>query len=332
MTVESICKILDEVDCKNGTIFDGLVKGNSIINNQNYDTIICSISGGSDSDLVLDICSKLDTDKKIIYVWFDTGLEYQATKDHLKYLEQKYGIEIIKEKAKMPIPISNKKFGEPFLSKQVSEFISRLQQHDFLWEDEPLETLLVKYPKCKAALRWWCNDFHSHNGKSNGSRYNIAYNKGLKEFMIQNPPTFKISNKCCKGAKKDVIKDVLKKYDADLNIFGVRKAEGGARAGAYKTCYNIELDIPQYRPIFWYKDEDKQDYEKAFDVCHSKCYNEYGLTRVGCAGCPFSRDFEKELKVIQKFEPKLYKAVNNIFGDSYDYTKKYNEFKKALTN
>lgn len=326
MTVLEIGEMLDQAGSDNPTIFDGLVKANSVINNPRYKTIICSISGGSDSDIVLDICHKLDGEKKITYVWFDTGLEYQATKNHLDFLEKKYDIEILREKAKTPIPISNKKFGHPFLSKQVSEWMERLQRHNFQWEDEPFEVLYKKYPKCKAALRWWCNKWSKENEKSSKSRYNIAYNKYLKEFIIKNPPTFKISNKCCKGAKKDVIKDVLEKYNADLNIFGVRKAEGGARAGAYKTCYNVELDIPQYRPIFWYKDEDKIEYEKIFNVTHSECYTKYGLKRTGCAGCPFNCDFENELNIINTFEPKLEKGINNIFKEPYDYTRQYREF------
>ena len=50
---------------------------------------ICSISGGSDSDIVLDLIHKIDDDKKVTYLWIDTGLEYTATKDHLNDLEQK---------------------------------------------------------------------------------------------------------------------------------------------------------------------------------------------------------------------------------------------------
>lgn len=326
MTVMEITDLLDEVGSTNFTIFDGLVKANSVINNPQYKTIICSISGGSDSDIVLDICHKIDKDKKIIYVWFDTGLEYQATKDHLKFLEEKYQIEIKREKAKMPIPISNKKFGHPFVSKQVSEWMERLQRHNFEWENEPFEVLYKKYPRCKAALKWWCNKWTNEDENPSKSRFNIAYNKWLKEFLVENPPTIKISGKCCKGAKKDVIKDTLDKYNADLNIYGVRKAEGGARAGAYKTCYDIDLDVPQYRPIFWYKNEDKLEYEKIFNINHSECYTKYGLQRTGCAGCPFGGDFEEELRIIRTYEPKLEKGINNIFKDSYEYTKKYLEF------
>lgn len=47
-----------------------------------------------------------------------------------------------------------------------------------------------------------------------------------------------------------------------------------------------------------------------------------------CAGCPFGRDFEQELEIIQKYEPKLFVAVNRIFKDSYEYTRRYREFCK----
>lgn len=48
-----------------------------------------------------------------------------------------------------------------------------------------------------------------------------------------------------------------------------------------------------------------------------------------CACCPYGRDFEEELKIIEKYEPKLFIAVNNIFGESYKYTRKYREFCKV---
>lgn len=74
----------------NQIIGDNLVRAWSKINSPKYKKIVCSISGGSDSDVMLDIVWRCDKDNKVDYVWFDTGLEYQATKDHLKYLENKY--------------------------------------------------------------------------------------------------------------------------------------------------------------------------------------------------------------------------------------------------
>ena len=60
---------------------------------------------------------------------------------------------------------------------------------------------------------------------------------------------------------------------------------------------------------------------------HSSCYTIYGLPRTGCACCPFGSNFENELKAAEQYEPKLYEAACNVFVKSYDYTRKYRDFK-----
>lgn len=112
-------------------------------------------------------------------------------------------------------------------------------------------------------------------------------------------------------------------------IVGTRKAEGGARSSAYKSCFDqSNHGAAQYRPIFWFKNDDRKEYEEMFNIVHSKCYTEYGLKRTGCAGCPYGRDYQYELEVLEKYEPKLAVAIKNIFADSYAYTKKYEEYKE----
>ena len=76
---------------------------------------------------MLDLCEQFDESKKITYVYFDTGLEFEATKRHLNYLEERYGVTIHRVRAEKPIPVCCKIYGQPFISKQVSEWIERLQ-------------------------------------------------------------------------------------------------------------------------------------------------------------------------------------------------------------
>ena len=299
---------------------------------QRYEKILCSVSGGSDSDILVDLCQKYDNANKITYVFFDTGLEFRATKEHLAYLEQRYGIEIRRIRAIKTVPLCCKTYGQPFLSKQVSEWIERLQRHNFQWEDEPFDILIQRYPQCRAALRWWCNDFER---KSEGreSSFNIGYNQYLKEFMVANPPQFNISNKCCHYAKKLVAKRFKEQEKFDLNMYGVRKAEGGARRSAYKTCFSSNDEgCDEYRPIFWYLADTKNVYETHYNIQNSKCYSEYGLKRTGCAGCPYSKKFEDELEAMRQNETQLYMAVNNIFLDSYTYTRSYWDFVQKMRN
>ena len=78
--------------------------------------------------------------------------------------------------------------------------MNRLQKHGFKWEDEPFDELIKKYPKCRSALKWWCNE--------NGERLSISRNKWLKEFIVANPPDFFISGDCCYYAKKITCKKI----------------------------------------------------------------------------------------------------------------------------
>lgn len=314
MNKEELNNLLSNI--KNPTIGKTFITTYHKLNNCHYKKVLCTVSGGSDSDIVVDLLTKCDNNKIIEYFYFDTGLEYEATKDHIKYLQDKYNIVITTLKPKVPIPLAVKKYGQPFISKMVSENIQRLQKHNFKWEDKPYEELVKDYPSCKSALQWWCNT------RKNNTLLGINRNKNLKDFMINNNPNFKISNKCCKYAKKDILKDLLKQ-GYDLNISGIRRSEGGIRSTAYKSCFDNQDNYDNYRPIFWFTDDDKTEYKKLFNVSNSKCYSVYGLKRTGCVGCPFGKNYKEELEIVKKYEPKLYKAVTSIFKDSYEYINKY---------
>ena len=106
------------LDTQNFAIIDGYAKAVSVLSRSH--TPLCSISGDSDSDIVLDVIQNVDEKKKVHYFWIDTGLEYRATKEHLDYLEKKYDITIERIKACKPIPACCKEYGQPFLSKYVN--------------------------------------------------------------------------------------------------------------------------------------------------------------------------------------------------------------------
>lgn len=304
----------------NFVIQDALAKCYEVVEEHNH--ILCSCSGGGDSDVVVDMLIRCGAKDKTDFVFFDTGLEYDATHEHLDYLEHKYGIKIDRAKPIKSIPKSVREYGVPFWGKFASDMISRLQKHGFQFEDEPYEVLIERYPNCKSALGWWCN---IQKGKT--QQYIIDRAPYMKEFMVANPPKFKISSKCCDYAKKKVAHQYTRGKDYDLQCIGVRLYEGGARSFAYKNCFSEGDGIDQFRPIFWFRDTDKEEYCRHYGVEHSRCYTEYGLQRTGCFGCPYGKRFEEELASIERFEPKLLKAANSIFGESYEYTREFMAFR-----
>lgn len=151
MTLESI--IADAPN--NFVIRDALARCFEVV--QEHQHIVCSCSGGSDSDVMVDLLLRCGAKGKTDFVFFNTGLEYVATFEHLKKMEQKYGISIHHAGATKPIPLCVKEYGVPFWSKFASDMIYRLQSHNFQWEDEPCNVLIQRYPRCKTALEWWCN-------------------------------------------------------------------------------------------------------------------------------------------------------------------------------
>ena len=312
----------------NAAIFDSYVKAKSVL--EKHDDAVVSVSGGADSDVMVDIIARLDLDHKARYIYFDTGLEYWATKDHLDYLEKEYEIKIERLKAKKPVPYCTKLYGQPFVSKFVSENCERMQRTGFKWEDKPYEVIRAEYDDMPIyTAKWWCNQFFmDRNAEASQSKFNIARNKWLKEYIIANPPTFKISSKCCTYAKKATAHEAQK--DASLVIMGIRKAEGGVRSTAYKTCFDHkEGGQDTYRPIFWYTNADKDAYKSLFCIRNSDCYEIWGMKRTGCVGCPYNRQLfakDGEIDLIKQYEPRLYKACTTVFKDSYEYTKRYRDF------
>lgn len=301
----------------NPTILDAVIKTEDHITRQAQQggKILVSISGGSDSDIMLDMIERIGyPDGLVYYAWFDTGMEYQATKRHLVYLEQRYGITIHRHRPKLTVAQACKRYGVPFLSKRVAMAIGRLQKHGFDFG-----------PACDnghpSDVAWW----HQQ------TRLSAAGIMGLKEFLMASPPDFRISDKCCDHAKKHTAKTVAKQISATLNCVGIRKTEGGIRSFAYDSCFskgkNGETD--NFRPIFWFTDADKVEYEEFCGIRHSGCY-EWGLKRTGCACCPFGSRFESELEIVKREEPVLYNLANKVFGQSYEYTRLFRCFKESL--
>ena len=287
-----------------------------------------SVSGGSDSDIVIDLIELVKPDTcELQYVFFDTGLEYAATKRHLDGLEQKYGVNIDRRKPRKTIPVVCRERGIPFISKDVSDALCRLQTHDFNWRDLPENATTEKYGRCKSALDWYYD--RRSVGISGKSRHSISRYKLLREFIMTNQPDFAISEKCCYYAKKQVSAEFNKEYDPDLVVNGMRCAEGGRRSGAIKNCFTSRTDHnpDNYRPIWYWTDNDKAMYKKWRGLRYSDCYEIYGLKRTGCVGCPCNSKAEEELAMVEPFEPQIVKAAWNIFGASYDYRRRYVEFK-----
>ena len=97
---------------------------------------ICSYSGGSDSDIMIDLIERTRSIFElppIKYVFFNTGLEMKATRDHVKYVAEKYGVEIEERRPEINIVRATRKYGIPFVSKIMSGGLSECKRKESLY-------------------------------------------------------------------------------------------------------------------------------------------------------------------------------------------------------
>ena len=280
----------------------------------------------------------------IKYVFFNTGLEMQATKDHVKEVERKYGIEIEECRPKINIVNATRTYGIPFVSKIMSAGLSEWQKKgiplsiadEYAQAEDKAEKrkeLKERYPNCESVINFLCCCNSAGEPRPN-IQLVINSSKYMKDFINENPPDFKISAKCCDYCKKQVAHRVQKEYD--MIITGERRDEGGMRSVPRKDntalCFT-ETSSGQYRlrPLYYVSDKDKAWYKDYYGIKYSAAYEVYGLTRTGCCGCPISYKAVDDLEKIRKYEPNVVKAAWNIFGKSYEYRMKYNEYKRLRT-
>lgn len=305
---------------------------------------ICSYSGGSDSDIMIDIIEKtrmIFDLPPVKYVFFNTGLEMEAIKAHVKETEEKYGIEIEECRPEINIVMAVRTYGIPFVSKIMSAGLSEWQkkgvplsiadEYDRTEDKEgKRRELKARYPKCESVINFLCC-CNSEGEPRPDAQIVINASKYMRDFISEHPPDFRISAKCCDYCKKKVAH--IAQRDFDMVITGERRDEGGMRSVPRKDntalCFT-ETSDGQYRlrPLYYVSDKDKEWYKEYYGIKYSDAYEVYGLTRTGCCGCPISYKAVEDLEKIRKYEPNVVKAAWNIFGKSYEYRMKYNEYRQ----
>ena len=304
---------------------------------------ICSYSGGADSDILIDVIERtreIFQLPPVRYAFFNTGLEMQAIKDHVKETSEKYGVEIETYRPKVNIVQASRKYGIPFVSKIMSAGLSEWQKKGIPLsiaeeydqaEDKAAKRkeLKERYPNCESVINFLCC-CNSEGEPRPNIQLVINSSKYMRDFIGECPPDFQISAKCCDYCKKQLAHSVQK--DFDMIITGERRAEGGMRSVPRKDntalCFT-ETSSGQYRlrPLYYVTDADKAWYKDYYGIRYSDAYEVYGLTRTGCCGCPISYKAVEDLEKIRPYEPNVVKAAYNIFGKSYAYREMYNAYK-----
>lgn len=194
---ESLELILQESP-KNQEIQSALVKTYDYI--KQHKKIMCSISGGYDSDIMLDMLERCGGHGKVTYIFNNTKLEYDATRRHLEYLEERYEIKIERTEPKKSIPTCVRECGTPFWSKYVSGMISRLQMNRLTFDG----------PFCDIAQ---CDSVHGGSFCEDGRCSQRRVWERLKEYEDA-------------GLEPEEIMEMKRAWNAACNTYGFNNVRG----------------------------------------------------------------------------------------------------------
>ena len=227
-----------------------------------------SFSGGKDSTIVAELIKMSNLPVNIPFVFANTGIELDATYNFVK--DYNYS-NIITLKPRKPFGQVLKEYGKPAISKNKSEWLSTHQNN----KNEPLRTVrqrqLILGEVEKGGIK---KGFRSKNALS------------LKHFHFIHPELeYKISNKCCSYMKKKPFEDYTALNDMAGTYTGIRVAEGGARAMAYKSCTITRKvkgkDNILSMPIIDWTDEICDEFIEKYNIKLSDAYTVYGMNRTG---------------------------------------------------
>lgn len=261
---------------------------------------MCSYSGGSDSDIMMHM---IETVRKIFnlppvkYYFFETGLEMNATRRHVKDMAELYGVEIQTIRPKKNIVQATREYGQPFVSKIMSAGLETVQKKNIPLsiadeydqaEDKAAKRKELKgrYPGCEQAINFLCCCNSAGEPRPN-IQLVINSSKYMLDFIKEHPIPFKVSNRCCDICKKTPAHAIEKQFD--MVITGERRDEGGMRSvprsDSSTMCFT-ETAAGKFRlrPLYYVSDADKQWYKDFFGIRYSDAYEVYGLKRTGCCG------------------------------------------------
>lgn len=304
---------------------------------------MCSYSGGSDSDIMLHMIEnvrKIFNLPPVKYYFFETGLEMDATRRHVKEQAKRYGVEIKTVRPKKNIVQATREYGQPFVSKIMSAGLEGVQKkgiplsihEEYNNADDKAakrRELKERYPGCETTINFLCC-CNSKGEPRPDIQLVINSSKYMLDFIRENPIPFRVSNHCCDICKKQPAHWIEKQFE--MVITGERRDEGGMRSvprgDSSSMCFTeTAKGTFRLRPLFYVSDADKQWYKDYYGLRYSDAYEVYGLKRTGCCGCAISARAAADLELIRQYEPNVVKAAWAIFGDSYRYRALYNDYK-----
>ncbi|MDR0231393.1 MAG: phosphoadenosine phosphosulfate reductase family protein [Dysgonamonadaceae bacterium] len=250
------------------------------------DKIYCSVSGGKDSGVMLDIIRRF-IDKTVPAVFCNTGNEYPEV---VKFVRQTDNLTIIHPNVNIRQIID--KYGFPLISKEQSRYINQ-----------------AKHTKSEKLLH-----IRLYGGEKGIGKISERW-----KFLIQAP--FDVSEKCCDYLKKKPFEKFHKETGL-YPIIGTMACESRLRFQKWLKhgCNSFESRMIASYPLSIWTDNDIWAYIQKFNLPYSPIYD-MGIRRTGCMFCGFGCHIQNDNRFyfLKSHKPKIYYHFMQMTNNGVTY-------------
>lgn len=284
------------------TLFDRKEKIKSVVDKYGEENCCISFSGGKDSTVLSRIVDEALPGNSIPRVYANTGIELNMIRDFVfKLAESDSRVEIIKPQ--VPIIPTLEEYGYPFKSKEHSqrfrefknskEQLKHVERYLGRYKRPNESEEVMKRYMCPKALMYQFTDEFKENGLN-------------------------ISDMCCKKMKEEPLRNWQVKNHRLLTMTGIMKEEGGRRNNA--PCLSSKPHgIVNFNPMSVVSKDFEEWFIAEYDVQICDIYRPpYNFPRTGCKGCPFNKDIQKELDVLETYFPEEKAQCEIIWKPVYE--------------
>ena len=222
------------------------------INEYGEDGVYVSFSGGKDSTVLLDLVRQ--DYPNVVAVFVDTGLEYPEIRNFVKTFDN-----VVWLKPKLTFKEVIKKYGYPFISKEIAQTVDEIKSFREKHDDNP-----------QGYYRWKKLNGEAIDKKTGKpSSYNIPQWK----FLLDSP--YKISHKCCHVMKKNPAKTYEKTTNRQA-ITAQMACESRLRAAEWMKhgCNAFDNKRPISNPMSFWTEQDVLLYIKQYNIPICSVYGE----------------------------------------------------------
>lgn len=265
--------------------------------NQQYDlehNAYLSFSGGKDSTILHYLLDMALPGNKIPRLFLNTGIEYKFIVEFVKELA-KTDDRIVILNSGINIKQMLEHDGYPFKSKEHSHKIE-------LYKKGSRTPSILKY---KDNIQFGCPK--------------------ILKYQFEDNFTLHISSECCNNLKKKPSHTWAKANHKTITLTGMRREEQGQRTNLNCIIMAKSGALLKFHPLLVITNDFEYWFINEFKIRLCKLYYPpYNFVRSGCKGCPYNKNLQQDLDIMEELLPVERKQCEVIWKPVYDEYRRIN--------